>query len=123
MRSCPHFCRVSDGRLGEAEIDGAREELLGAVDLARVQQFLRADDAELRALFRADQVLAALAARQRKVRGAHVPSAGEVGEHRRALVVRVGGDHQHRAELVQLVERLFDFGGAREAARLRGKPV
>ena len=37
--------------LDARQIDGAREELFGAVDLPRCQQFLRADDAKLRALF------------------------------------------------------------------------
>ena len=107
------------GGARESEIDGAREELLGAVDLPRGQQFLRADDAELRALFGADQVLAAFAARQRKVRRAHVPAAREVGEHGGALVVGVCRDVQHRTQFVQLVQRLFDFGRAGKAALCR----
>ena len=107
------------GGAREAEIDGAREELLGAVDLPRRQQFLRADDAELRALLAADQVLAAFAARQRKVGRAHVAPAREVGEHRGAFVVGMGGDVQHGAEFVELVQRLLDLGRAGKRA-LRG---
>ena len=105
--------------LRESEIDGAREELLRAVDLARRQQLLRANDAELRALFGTDQVLPAFTARQRKVRRAHVPSAREVGEHRGALVVGVRGDVQYRAQFIQLVQRFFEFGRAGEGALCR----
>ena len=112
MRSCPHFLQRLVGGARESEIDGAGEELLGAVDLPRGQQFLRADDAELRALFGADQVLAAFAARQRKICRAHVPAAREVGEHGGTLVVRVGRDVQHRSQFVELVQRLLDFGRA-----------
>ena len=110
MRSCPHFCKRLVGGAGESEIDGAGEELLGAIDLPRGQQFLRADDAELRTLFGADQVLAAFAARQREIRGAHVAAAREVGEYGGTLVVGVGGDVQHGAQFVELVQRLLDFG-------------
>ena len=115
------FLQGFGGGLGKTEIDRACKKLLRAVDLARVQQFLRANDPQLRALFGADQVLAALAARQRKVRRAHVPAAREVGEHGGALVVGVRGDHQHGSELVQFVKRLFDLGRAGERALLRGE--
>ena len=107
------------GRARESEIDGAREELLGAVDLPRRQQFLRANHAELRALFGADQVLAAFAARQREIRGAHVAAAREVGQHGGALVVGVGRDVQDRTQFVQFVQRLLDFGRAGKAALCR----
>src|SRR5471030_2751167 len=40
---------------GETEVDGAGEELFGSIDLARGQQFLRADDAALRASLLTDQ--------------------------------------------------------------------
>jgi hypothetical protein len=58
--SCPHFGEGFRGSLGVAEIDRSREELLGAVDAARSQQFLRADKAQQVALFGSDQVLPAL---------------------------------------------------------------
>src|SRR5262249_38055753 len=75
------------GGAREAEVDGAREELLRAIDLPGVQQLLRADDAHLRALLTADQILPALAARERKIRSAHVPPAREVREHSCALII------------------------------------
>ena len=102
------------GGLGESEVDGAREELLRAVDFPRRQQFLRANHSQRGALLRSDEILAAFAASQRKIRGAHVASAREVREHRRLLVVRMGGDHEDRAEVVQPGERLFHFDGAGE---------
>src|SRR5438105_12170740 len=58
-------------RFAEPEVERTREELFGAVDAARRQQLLRADDAEELAFFVADEVLAAVAARQRQITGAH----------------------------------------------------
>src|SRR5690349_996209 len=77
------------GVFGETEIDGAREELLGSIDPPRCEQFLRAHDAQFVALFAADQVLAALAPGQGKVRRAYVPAAREIRQKRRILVVGV----------------------------------
>ncbi len=81
------------GGFAETEIDGAGEELLGAIDLARRQQFLGANHAQRRALFGADQILPALAAGDGKVGGAHVAATREIGQHAGALVIRVRGDH------------------------------
>src|SRR5262249_30394280 len=66
------------GRARETEIDCAREELLRTVNLPCVEQLLRSDNPQLRTLLAADQILAAFAARQRKVGRAHVASAREV---------------------------------------------
>ena len=52
------------GRLREAKIARAREIQLHAVAARGGEKFLRADQAELRSLFRAEIVLAAFAARQ-----------------------------------------------------------
>src|SRR5437763_4131154 len=111
------FC----GGFGKTKIDGPCKKLLRAVDLARIQQLLGANDAQLRALLGADQVLATLAARQRKVRRAHMPAAREVCKHGGALVVGVRCDHEHSSQLVQFVKRLFDLRRAREGALLRGE--
>ena len=86
------------GCLGVAEVDGAAEKLLRAVDASRGQQFLGADQSEQVALFRADEVLAAFAAGERKVAGAHVTAAGQIGKHGRVLVVRMRGDHQRATQ-------------------------
>src|SRR5438093_711360 len=74
------------------------------------------NDAQLRALFRADQVLAAFPARERKIRRAHVPSAREVGQQRRAFIVGMSRNHQHRSQFIYTMQRLLDFGGARETS-------
>ena len=107
------------GGLGEPEIDGAGEELFGAIDLPRRQQFLRAGHPKLCALFGADQILPALAARQGEIGRAHVPAAREIGENPGALVVGMGGDDEHAAQLVQLAQRLLDIGSAGERLLLR----
>src|SRR5208282_471816 len=57
--------------LGESKIDGTREELLRAVYSPRRQQLLGADYSECVPLLRTDQILATLAASQRKISGAH----------------------------------------------------
>src|SRR5436309_10805092 len=62
------FCRS----FGKTKIDRPCKKLFRAVNLARIQKFLGANDSQLRALLGADQVLAALAARQRKVGRAHM---------------------------------------------------
>ena len=112
------FGKVSSAVLRESEVDGAREELLGAVDAPRGQQFLRADQPEQIALFGTDQVLAAFAAGQRKIARAHVPAARVIGQNRGILIVGMRGDHQHAAQYVQLFERLLD-GGRAGKRRLR----
>ncbi len=107
---------LGDGLVGgfrEAEVDGAREELLRAIDAAGVQQLLRANQPQRRALLRAEHVLAAFPAGHRKIRRAHVASLGEIRQQLAALVVGMGGDGQHRAQFVQLQQRLLDFGRRR----------
>ena len=99
---------------GETEVDRAREKLPGAVDLARRQQLLGANQAELRALLGADQVLATLTTGRRKISRAHVPAPGKIGQHARALVVRMGADHKHRAHFVEPVKGLLHFDGTRK---------
>ena len=74
----------------KSEVDCAREELFAAVDATRVEKLLRAEDAEELAFFIADEVLSAIAARHRKIRGAQQPIVGEVGNER-GVVVGNGG--------------------------------
>ncbi len=102
------------GGLGEAEVDGAREKLLRAIDSAGCQQLLRSDHAQRIALFRADQILAALAARKREISGPDLPAAGEVGQQRGVFVVGVRGDHQGTADYIQLVQGELRLGRSRE---------
>ena len=86
------------GTLRVAEVDGAREELLAAVDAPRGQQLLRADDAEQLALLVAEEVLSAVAARHREIAGAHEPVVAEPGDERGVLVVGMRGDVERAAD-------------------------
>ena len=103
------FLERLGGGFRKPEIDGPREELLGAIDAARRQQFLRADDAHRVALLGAEQVLAAFAARQRQIARADVAPLGEVSQQRRVLVVGVRRDHQCASQYAQFVQAGFDI--------------
>ena len=100
------------GGFGESEIDRAGEKLLATIDAAGGEQLLGANEAHLRTLFTADQVLSAFAASERTVGRAHVPPAREISQHRRAFVIGMRCDVQYGSEFVQLVERLFNLGRA-----------
>ena len=117
----PPFLERLGGRTRETEIDGAGEELLGAIDPPRRQQFLRADHPQLRPLLGADQVLPALAASQGKVCRAHVPAARKIRQHVGAFVVRVRAHDQHAAQFVQLAQRMLQVRGSRKGLRLRSQ--
>src|SRR4030095_1754095 len=56
-------------RLRKPEIDCSREKLFGVVDASRIEQFLCSNNAEPLAQFRADQILAAVPARNGKISG------------------------------------------------------
>ncbi len=103
--------------LGVAEVDGAGEGLLAAVDAPRRQELLRADHAEELALLVADQVLAAVAARHREVRRAQEALVAEVGDQRGVLVVGMRGDVHDAADDGELLEGLLQL---RRVHRLRG---
>ena len=104
------------GRLREAEVVRAREELPPAVDAPRREQLLGADHAEQRPELVADQVLSAVAARERQIRRLDVPPAREPGEELRVLVVGVRADHQHARRDVEPRHRLTQ----RDCAALLG---
>ena len=116
----PPFCERLLGRFAVAEVDGAREELLAAVEASGCQQFLRANDAQVFRLLGPDQVLAALAARGREVGRAQTPSAGKVGDHCFAFVVGVRSEHEEAAESVETIEGLFQLGRSGNDTLLRG---
>ena len=66
---------VSSAVFEESEIDGAvMKYCSGSVNSPGCQQFLAADDPQLVALLRPDQVLAALAACERQVRCSDMPA-------------------------------------------------
>ena len=97
------------GRLRESEIVRAREELLAVIDPARGQQFLGADDAQLFAQLRADQILPAVAARQRKIGGVVKRAVRPIGDQAGVLVVRMRGDVKRASEHIQFLQREPDF--------------
>ena len=112
--------------LGIAKIHRAGEKLLAAVQPPRGQQFLGADDAQFRAEFRAENVLPAVAAIDRKISGAVMASAREEGDELRVLVVGMRRDVKHAAERVEIAQvlqngrrrwRPGNLGGAGKAAQ------
>ena len=103
---------------------GAREELLAAVDAARRQQLLGADNPHEGSLFGADQVLSSLAASRRKIGCSNVSPAREVGDDGGVLVVRMGPQYKQTAERVQALEQALKPSRAAESFLLglkRGK--
>ncbi len=123
MLAAPFFDGFLRG-FGEAEVDGAGEELFCAVDAARGEEFLGANDAHRVALFRADKILSAFAAGNGKIAGADFPAAGEPGEESGVLIVGVGGDQQRAAgdgEAAQIELGLFRTGELALRAGGRGE--
>ncbi len=88
-----------------AEVDGAREVLLGAIEAVRGQQFFRAQDAQGIENLGADLVLAAVAARRGHERDprANVPRVER--QRRVVLVVGVRGHVDDGAGRRQLAQR------------------
>jgi hypothetical protein len=95
-------------RAGEAEVVGAGEELPAAVDRAGGEQLAAADEPQALPELRADQVLPALSPAEREVRRLAPHAAGDQGEERGVLVVRMGRDHQQPLVGGQLLERPLD---------------
>ena len=85
-------------RTREAEVVGAREVLAGAVQPPRRRELLRAHETEPDAEVGADEVLAALAARQREVRGFAAEAPGHVRQELGVLVVGVRADRRGGAD-------------------------
>ena len=89
----------------EAEIDRAREELLGAVEAMRREQFLGAQHRERHEQLGANLVLPAFAVRRRDERRAIALAVREVRQHRVVLVVRMRRRHHEVADGVELAQR------------------
>ena len=88
-----------------AEVDRAREVLLGAVEAMQRRQLLGAQDAERLEDLRADLVLSAVAARRRRQRRAKTLTAIE--HHQQPVVLVVGmrrGVHED-ADVRQVAQR------------------
>ena len=76
-------------RAGEAEVKGAREILLGAIEFARRQQFFGPQNSEPVPQLRPNAVLSTLATIERQIGDARALPAREISEQFRALVVGV----------------------------------
>ncbi len=120
-RLAPPFLEGLLGGLRKPKIDRPREVLLAAVDPARRQQFLRADQAQQFALLRSDEILAAVAARQGKIGGPNLAATGKIRQHRRILVVRMGADRQNTAQDIQPLQCEFGLTGSRQVPLGRGR--
>src|SRR5207248_5135012 len=82
------------GRLGVAEVVGASEKLLRAVELARREQLLGPDDSQLGPELLADQVLTTFAAGERQIGGLRAHAARQEDEELCVFVVGMRADHQ-----------------------------
>ena len=110
----------------EAEIDRAREVLLGAVEAMDRQQLLGAQHAERLERLRPDLVLAAVAARRRDEHRAHALPVAQHRQQRVVLVVGVRVGLHERAGRGELAEHQLQRVGVgplanRRDAKLRGR--
>ncbi len=93
-------------RLREAVVERAREELLAAIEPPRLKQFLRANDAQRVEQFRTDDVLPALAARQRQIRDARMVTSRGPRDERRVLIVGMRAGMKHARRRLQSPEEM-----------------
>ena len=112
-------------RPGVAEVEGAGEVLPRAIDAARRQQLLGAQNSQRFAEIGSDQVLPPLAARQREVGRLTAELARHQRQRRRVFVVGMGADDQQPAMRLELGERPVERRVAAGAGRLvdRGQNV
>src|SRR5581483_7576476 len=96
----------------EAEVVGACEVLMAAVDAPRGEELLGTDHAELGTELVADEILSAVAAGEREIRGLDVAALGEPRDEPRVLVVGVRTDDQHARGGAQPVDQLAQSSGA-----------
>ncbi|CAA9358191.1 MAG: hypothetical protein AVDCRST_MAG40-3304 [uncultured Gemmatimonadaceae bacterium] len=106
------------GALRVAEVVGPREVLPRPVHPPRGEQLLGAHDAERLAQLVADQVLPAVAAREREVGDVGVAPAREERDEPGVLVVRVRRHHQHPRRDAEPRDRLRDGRRAAGGGRL-----
>ena len=97
------------GIFRETEVDRAGEELPTMIEAARGQELMRPDEAELFAQFRTDQILAAIAAGDAKIRG-FIKRAVRPQRHQvRVFVVGMRGDIEDAPKHIQFLERELDL--------------
>ena len=100
----PHFLERLIDAERVAEVDGAREHLLGAVEAVCRAQLLGTQDAERFEQLGADLVLPAVAARGGREDHAQALSLTLLRQQRVVLVVGVRGDVHHRSGGSELAE-------------------
>src|SRR5207237_2055593 len=104
------------GILAVAKVLRAREVLPSAVEPARGEQLLSARHPQRLAELGTEQVLSAVTAGERQVRGAVSATAREVGDDLGVLVVGMRGDVQHTRHRREAAELLEDRGPRRDLA-------
>ena len=92
--------------LGKTEINRSRKELPAAIDAPGGEQFLRANHADLIAEFRAEHILAAIAARKRKVGCAVISPSGEISDQFGIFVVGMRRNVEYAAHFAEAVQLL-----------------
>ena len=92
----------------KAEVDRAREVLLGAVEAVGRQQLLGAQHRQRLEQLRADLVLPAFAAGRRHQRRPHPLAVRVIGQHRVVLVVGMRRRHHEVADRVELAQRQLE---------------
>jgi hypothetical protein len=100
----------------ETKIAGAREIEFDAVAARGGEQFLRADEAELGGLFRAERILAAFAASEGEKGDVGMKAAGKIGEHGSGFVVGMSGDIEDAGGDARAVDGFHSFRKARACA-------
>ena len=113
-----HLLPVPDSQrlaviLGITEIHRAAEKLPAAVEPAGGEQLLSAGHAQFIAELGAEHVLAAVAAREREIGRAVIPSARQIGDQQRVFVVGMRRDVEHTAHFLKAVKLLQNGGGRR----------
>src|SRR5579885_3647128 len=111
----PDFFRFL-GCLRKTKVLGSREIEFHAVAARGLEEFLRANQAELRSLFRAESVLAPFAARDGEQRDIRVQAPRKIGECGGAFVIGVRGDIQDARGDASRIDGLDGVGESRAGA-------
>ena len=105
---------VSSVVLRVPEVLRAREILPPSIQAPGGEQLLGAGHTQLLAELGAEQVLAAVAAREREIGRPVSATARQVGDGLRVLVVRMRRDVEHAAQRAEAAQLLADGGARRE---------
>ncbi len=99
-------------------VERPREELLPPVQAPRRHELTRSYHAQTLEELRTDQVLSAIAARERQIRGLRSPPPRERRQETGVLVVRMSADQEHTLHAVHLPEQQAGRDGTRTVHRL-----